>query len=85
MSNLYTIEAPRAVATKVVVHRQFEVFGLICAGEAAGLERRLLRQAGVIEAMVNPDTMRAYVTHDPGRVDTSTLITIIQDSGYGVG
>lgn len=64
---------------------QIRIMGLTCAGEAAGLERRLRQRDGVIDATVNPVTEVAYITYDGTRVAPSALAAVVQHAGYGVG
>lgn len=49
-------------------HHRIPVTGLTCAGDAARLERRLRRVAGVEAVTINPVTGLAYVTYDPTRL-----------------
>lgn len=78
-------ERPLHHARVATEHQQFVIIGLSCAAEAAGLERRLRRVAGVEEATVNPVTDRAYVTYDPDRVAPAALVAAIEAAGYRAG
>jgi len=71
--------------TRRTAYRQFGITGVTCAGEAAGLERRLRTCVGVLKAVVNPVTECAYITYDPSLVDLPTLVSAIEAAGYGVG
>ncbi len=62
--------------------RQFPISGLSCAAEAVGLERRLLHQHGVISAVVNPITERAYIDYDPASIGETDLVAFIESIGY---
>ncbi len=53
-----------------------------CAGESAGLERRLRRVAGVTSVTVNPLTEAAYVTYDPARTNLAELEFVVRAAGY---
>lgn len=53
-----------------------------CAGEGAGLERRLRRIVGVTSVTVNPLTETAYVTFDPGRTNLAELEFVVRAAGY---
>lgn len=64
--------------------REWDVSGLSCAADAARLERRLRRVDGVLEAVVNPITERAYVAIDPQRLNDEGLRAAVEDAGYGV-
>lgn len=66
-----------------VAYRQFGLTGITCAGEAAGLERRLRQRKGILKATVNPVTECAYITYDPTRIDTRMLVAAINAAGYG--
>lgn len=57
------------------------LLGLGCAGEAAPLERRLARVAGVRQAYVNPvtDTIYAEVNGDEAE---DRLRSIVESSGF---
>jgi copper chaperone CopZ len=66
------------------MHAKLRIVGLTCAAEAAGIERRLFHQPGVIHAMVNPLTEIAYVAFDPDRTHPATLRRCIEEAGFGV-
>src|SRR5680860_739329 len=59
-------------------YRKFGVTGMTCAGEAAGLERRLHQRPGILKATVNPITECAYITYDPASIDPPALISAIE-------
>ncbi|MDX2145916.1 MAG: heavy metal translocating P-type ATPase [Planctomycetota bacterium] len=61
---------------------QLPVEGMTCAACAARIERRLSRQAGVVEASVNYATHRASVRFDPATVSPDQLVQSIDDLGY---
>ena len=58
------------------------VLDFSCAGESAGLERRLRRVPGVHRVMVNPLTETAYVTFDPNRTNVGELEFVVAAAGY---
>ena len=58
------------------------VSGLACAGEAAGLERRLRTVSGVEAVTVNPLTEQVYVTYDPEGFDPAAFVVAIEAAGY---
>ena len=62
----------------------FRVLDFSCAGEAAGLERRLHRVAGVRNVTVNPLNETAYVTFDPARTNVAELEFVVSAAGYRV-
>ena len=60
------------------------VLDFSCAGESAGLERRLRRVSGVRSVTVNPVTETAYVTFDPRRTNSEELEFVVAAAGYRV-
>jgi copper chaperone CopZ len=66
------------------IHVQFQVRGLTCAGEAAGLAHKLRERDGVIDATVNPLTERAYIDYTDRLVDAAALTAVITSAGYEV-
>jgi Cu2+-exporting ATPase len=60
------------------------VLDFSCAGESAGLERRLRRVPGVRSVTVNPMTETAYVTFDPRRTNSDELGFVVAAAGYRV-
>ena len=62
----------------------FRVYDFSCAGEAAGLERRLRRVAGVTDVTVNALNETAYVTFDPARTNLAELEFVVTAAGYRV-
>lgn len=62
----------------------FRVLDFSCAGEAAGLERRLHRVAGVRHVTVNPLNETAYVSFDPVRTNVAELEFVASAAGYRV-
>ncbi len=56
--------------------------GMHCAACAAGIEKRLQRTPGVIEARVNFASEQAMVTFDPAAVDIEQLRQSVVDAGY---
>jgi copper chaperone CopZ len=60
------------------------VLDFSCAGESAGLERRLHRVAGVRHVTVNPLTETAYVTFDPRRTNLTELEFVVTAARYRV-
>ena len=63
-------------------HVQLRIDGLSCAADAVGLEHRLIRHLGVVDAVVNPVTEIAYVTFDPAATGLSALRQSIENAGY---
>ena len=55
-----------------------------CAGESAGLERRLRRVPGVCNVTVNPVNEIAYVTFDPNRTNLAELEFVVSAAGFRV-
>ena len=53
-----------------------------CAGESAGLERRLRRVPGVRHVAVNPLNEIAYVTFDPNRTNQAELEFVVTAAGF---
>lgn len=62
--------------------REFFVSGMSCAAEAVRLERHLLHQHGVISAVVNPVTERAYIDYDAASIGETDLVAYIESIGY---
>jgi copper chaperone CopZ len=72
------------VGARRCMHTKLRIVGLTCAAEAAGIERHLFHQPGVIHVMVNPLTEIAYVAFDPDRTHPATLRRCIEEAGFGV-
>ena len=64
---------------------QLPVYGLSCASDAIGLERRLHKVIGVLEVTVNPITELAYFTYDPTQIGRASLTIEIERAGYCTG
>jgi hypothetical protein len=82
-------DAPGSVITGAddrasYVSRQLGVTSLTCAGERAGLKRRLMGKPDVVEVIANSVTERAYLGYDPAVTTLSALIDVIEAPGYGV-
>lgn len=59
------------------------VTGMTCAACSARVQRALEKQPGVSEAAVNLMMKSATVTYDPAAVTPESLVTLIEDTGYG--
>ncbi|MCC7024187.1 MAG: heavy-metal-associated domain-containing protein [Thermomicrobiales bacterium] len=75
---------PDAEHVPVQQRALIRILDFSCAGESAGLERRLRRVAGVSSVTVNPLTETAYVTFDPGRTNVAELEFVATAAGYRV-
>lgn len=82
MMSVVTTHSPNYATTQERV--LFRVLDFSCAGESAGLERRLHRVAGVRDVTVNPLTETAYVTLDPRRTNLAELEFVVTAAGYRV-
>lgn len=60
------------------------VLDFSCAGESAGLERRLRRVSGIHSVTVNPLTEAVYVTFNPTLTNLNELEFVITAAGYRV-
>ena len=58
------------------------ILDLGCAGDTGRLERRLARQPGVVEVVVNPATEAAYIRFDPSSTTPSRLRNAVEHEGY---
>ena len=58
--------------------------GMTCASCAQRLEKILSRRDGVDNVSVNFATEDAYLDLEPTKVDTSTLLSVIQQAGFSV-
>ena len=58
------------------------ILDLGCPGDTGRLERRLARQAGVLEVAVNPATGAAYIRFDPRATTPARLRTAVEAEGY---
>jgi Cu+-exporting ATPase len=67
-----------------VARLTFPVVGMTCAGCVNAVKRRLEREPGVREAVVNLATNRASVATG-GDVSIAALVRAVEDAGYGVG
>jgi Cu+-exporting ATPase len=84
-SEQFDREPARYVGATLTSERaRFRVLGLSCAGEAAGLEHRLRRVAGLESVTINPLTETAYVVFDPSRVNLDVVKSEVARSGYRV-
>ena len=68
--------------SEVVQHKSIPVIELTCVADARRLERELRHRPGVLEAVVNPVTDRAYITFDAGRVTEDELCQLILQLGF---
>ncbi len=77
---------PRRSSDQVISQERalIRVLDFSCAGEAAGLERRLRRVAGVRHVTVNPLNETAYVSFDPVRTNVAELEFVASAAGYRV-
>jgi Cu+-exporting ATPase len=55
-----------------------------CANCALNIERNLKKLQGVEETNVNFAAEHASVAFDPGKVQVSDLVKMIEDAGYGI-
>jgi cation-transporting ATPase V/Cu+-exporting ATPase len=62
---------------------ELDIAGMTCGSCAARVQRKLSRQPGVSEALVNYATARATVELEPGTLDTEQLVAAVQSAGYG--
>ncbi|MDP2943633.1 MAG: HAD-IC family P-type ATPase, partial [Candidatus Omnitrophota bacterium] len=56
--------------------------GMHCASCAAGIERALKKNPGIVSAGVNFATEKAAVEYDSSRIKVSDIYKIIKDAGY---
>ena len=77
-------EPPVAPASTRAVREvvELDVAGMTCGSCAARVQRKLSRQPGVSEALVNYATGRATVELEPGALDTEQLVAAVQSAGY---
>jgi copper-transporting P-type ATPase V len=61
---------------------ELDVSGMTCGSCAARVQRKLSRQPGVSEALVNYATGRATVVLEPGALDPEQLVAAVQSAGY---
>jgi Cu+-exporting ATPase len=59
------------------------ITGMSCAACASRIEKNLSRSAGVRKANVNFATSRATIDYDTKQTDTSTILDVIETSGFG--
>ncbi|MBW1698124.1 MAG: heavy-metal-associated domain-containing protein [Deltaproteobacteria bacterium] len=62
----------------------FHVEGMSCMACAQKIEKALLNQPGVIEAVVDSGRRKALVSFDIKRINTEDLQGSIRDAGYAV-
>src|ERR1700733_2253989 len=62
---------------------ELDVSGMTCGSCAARVQRKLSRQPGVSEALVNYATGRATVELEPGAPAVEQLVAAVQSAGYG--
>ena len=58
------------------------ILDLGCPGDMVRLERRLARQAGVLEVAVNPATEAIYIRFDPRSTTPPRLRNAVEHEGY---
>lgn len=77
-------DTPFAPASRSTTRQtiRIPVAGISCAGEAAGLERRLSKLDGVEQVTVNPVTNTIYITHDSRRRVLDDVLAEVADAGY---
>lgn len=56
--------------------------GMHCASCAAGIEKRLRRIQGVLEASVNIASEKAFVRYDPGEISVDIIYRAIESAGF---
>ncbi len=61
---------------------RIRILNLDCASEAPGLERRLLRVAGVLAVDVNPVVETAYLRFDGHVTSAQRLRAAIEGAGF---
>ena len=71
-------EAPPAGAQALLA-----ISGMTCASCVSRVERALKRTPGVQDALVNLATDKATVTLAPGFTHIATLLTAVDEAGYG--
>src|ERR1700677_687883 len=64
---------------------ELDISGMTCGSCAARVQRKLSRQPGVSEALVNYATGRATLELElePGALDAEQLVAAVQSAGYG--
>ncbi len=77
--NRYTNTTPDGAGERV----DLLITGMTCAACARRIERQLTKMPGVRQANVNFATSRATVEYDSGATNTSSLISVVKDTGYG--
>jgi P-type Cu+ transporter len=60
------------------------ITGMSCANCALNIERTLKKVQGVEETNVNFAAEHASVSFDPGKIQVSDLVKMIEDAGYGI-
>lgn len=85
MSNADRLPVAAASTPSAAVHGAWDIAGLTCEADALRLEHRLERLRGVLDAVVNPVTERAYVTFDPRGLSESELRAAILRFGDRAG
>ena len=71
-------------ATKQAKKIILPVTGMTCASCVATIEKGLSKSPGVSQVNVNLASEKASIEYDSSQVDTTALIDIISDAGYGV-
>lgn len=71
-----TEQVSRAIRLSVPIE------GMSCAACASRIQRRLAKGEGILEAVVNFGTERAWVSLDPRRAGADSVIGLIRDAGY---
>ncbi len=77
--NRYTNTTPDGTGERV----DLPITGMTCAACARRIERQLTKTPGVRQANVNFATSRATVEYDSGATNTSSLVNVVKDVGYG--
>ncbi len=77
--NRYTNTTPDGAGERV----DLPITGMTCAACARRIERQLTKTPGVRQANVNFATSRATVEYESGATNTSSLISVVKDVGYG--
>jgi copper chaperone CopZ len=49
------------------------------------IERALARTPGVRRVYVNPATEMAYLEYDPGQINPSKMVAVIEEPGFEAG
>ncbi len=77
--NRYTNTTPDGAGERV----DLPITGMTCAACARRIERQLTKAPGVRNANVNFATSRATIEYESGATNTSSLISVVKDVGYG--